>query len=125
MPQKFSLEKFFLLLVIFDPQVRKTKAAASSNSKDSAAAAAAYILKIEIKISFLTDQRIEVKKNIPTLVSISFYYCCEIKFALGPNLTRQSKEVFFLQHSLSETMQISKACRTRNLWPLRLALLSL
>ena len=96
MPQKFSLEKFFLLLVIFDPQVRKTKAAAaSSNSKDSSFAAA-YILKIEIKISFLTDQRIEVKKNIPTLVSISFYYCCEIKFALGQNLTRQSKEVFFL-----------------------------
>ena len=62
MPQKFSLEKFFLLLVIFDPQVRKTKAAAaSSNSKDSSFAAA-YILKIEIKISFLTDQRIEVKK---------------------------------------------------------------
>ena len=61
MPQKFSLENFFLLLVIFDPQVRKTKAAASSNSKDSSFAAA-YILKIEIKISFLTDQRIEVKK---------------------------------------------------------------
>ena len=58
MPQKFSLEKFFLLLVIFDPQVRKTKAAAaSSNSNDSFSAA--YILKIEIKINFLTDNELK------------------------------------------------------------------